>query len=114
VTADSENCYLFVKVTNELTGVEANVSGQPTIADQMLANGWKLLSGNVYYYDGVKATNSIVTKNTEIPVFTHLYVGTEHQDLSAYNNKTIEIIAYAVQADGFTSAPTAWAETFGK
>lgn len=39
VSATSEDCYVFVKVTNNISSVEA--TGNNTIAKQLEANGWK-------------------------------------------------------------------------
>jgi len=38
VQAGSEECWLFVKITNGISGIEANTQEKPTIATQMAAN----------------------------------------------------------------------------
>ena len=102
---DSELCYLFVEVVNEIAGIE----DATTIADQMAANGWVNLSGNIWYYNGV--ANASV--KTEYVIFGSFKIaGTA--DISTYAGKTIKITGYAVQADGFATPEAAWtASGFG-
>ena len=106
VVADSEACYLFVKVVNNIAALEE--SGNTTIAKQLESNEWTLLSGDVYSY------NSIVTSsnaNQKVNVFSNFTIS-ETADNKNFENiatKTIEITAYAIQADGFNNATEAWA-----
>lgn len=101
VAADSEDCWLFVKVENGIVDIEA--TGNNTIAKQMNANGWTLVDGetNIYAY---RAT---VEKNENIPVFNSFKVAGD-ADVAGYASAEIKITAYAVQADGFDSAAAAW------
>lgn len=95
VTEGSEVCYLFVKVTNDIVGIEADT----TIAAQMATLGWKPLEGveGVYYYqDKVDAR----AEAKDVPVFRTFTVKTD-ADISTYAGKTVTITAYAIQADGF-------------
>lgn len=97
VAAGSENSWIFVKVENEITAIEAE--GATTIAAQIAANHWMALDGvaNVYYkeYDG--------TVN-DLAVFENFKIAdTVNADtLATYNNKTVKITAYAVQKDNLT------------
>lgn len=104
VTAGSEDCWLFVKVTNEIAEIEDQNS---TVASQMTANGWKLedATKNIYSY------RNIVSAGTNVPVFTTFTVaGTvDNTTLATYANKTIVVKAYAVQADNFGTAAAALA-----
>ena len=54
VTAGSEDCYLFVKVENQISAIEA--AGTTMIASQMAAKGWVKVDGtdNVYCYQEAK------------------------------------------------------------
>lgn len=109
VSATSEDCYVFVKVTNNISAVEA--AGDSTIAKQLEANGWKTVpkESNVYYKeDAVKA-------NANVDVFGSFTVSDSatNEQLRAIDGKTIEVEAYAVQKEGFTSAVEAWNATFG-
>ena len=103
VDANSEDCYLFVKVVNEIAAIEADT----TVADQMAAKGWVAVDGaaGVYVYTTDKTNPAVVAKGTNVPVFeTFTIAGTvNNTTLAAYANKTITVTAYAVQADGFAN-----------
>ena len=101
VAADSENCWLFVKVENGLSDIEDSTA---TIADQLSTNGWTLVDGttNIYAY------RTTVSANTNVPVFDSFKLaGTA--DVAGYANAKIVVTAYAIQADGFANAEAAWA-----
>lgn len=102
VETGSEMCYLFVKVENSISAIE----GGTTIAAQMAAKGWTLLSGsaNVYYKENVTPG--------DYPVFDGFTVKAEvgNSDLSALSNTKIIVTAYAIQADGFSGAADAWSK----
>ncbi|MBR2019835.1 MAG: SipW-dependent-type signal peptide-containing protein [Clostridia bacterium] len=93
VAANSEASYIFVKVENGLSALEA--AGESSIATQLKKGGWKLLTeyvedynegkepenqistpitnaANVYVYNGNSATDYVVAKsntNVDIQVF---------------------------------------------
>lgn len=100
VDSTSEDCYLFVKVTNEITAIE----GDTTVAAQMTAKGWVAVDGaaGVYVYskDG---TPAVVAGGSDVTVFDNFTIsGTvDNATLDNYDNKTITVTAYAIQADGF-------------
>ena len=100
VDSTSEECYLFVKVANEITAIE----GGTTVAAQMTAKGWVAVDGaaGVYVYskDG---TPAVVAGGSNVTVFDNFTIsGTvDNATLATYNNKTITVTAYAIQADGF-------------
>lgn len=100
--AGSEASWLFVKVENGISAIEADTK----IAAQIAVNGWKALTGvDGVYYKQVDAN----TNNTAVdyPVFG-TFTLTDTADVSAYKNATIKVTAYAVQADGFTEVADAW------
>lgn len=105
VTVGSEQCYLFVDVTNDIAAIEADT----TIAAQMTTNGWTLLSGNTYYYN-----NSVDAREEakDVVVFESFTLKGD-ANVAAYNNATVTVKAYAVQAAGFENATAAWNATFG-
>ena len=107
VATGSEDCYLFVKVENDIANalISTSTNDTKTIADQMEDNGWTLLSGssNIYYQQDAKKADD------KVPVFSTFTVSSNVADLSTYDGKTIIVTAYAVQADGFSSAADAWA-----
>ncbi len=102
IDADSEDCWVFVKVVNEIAAIE----DVTTVADQMTAKGWTEVIGaeNVYAY------NTKASAGADLEVFETFKVkGSETADtLLDYENKSIVVTAYAVQADGFDTAAAAW------
>lgn len=122
VDANSENCYLFVTVDNQIAAIEAD--GNTTVAKQMEAKGWKAVEGqtnNLYVYVGTTAgatTPAVVKKSNNVPVFEKIVVSDDATNISleAVNGKNIVVNAYAVQAEGFTGKTAAeiWTATFGK
>ena len=100
VDSTSENCYLFVKVANEITAIE----GETTVAAQMTAKGWVAVDGvtGVYVYTQSNAP-AVVAGGSNVTVFDNFTIsGTvDNATLATYNNKTITVTAYAIQADGF-------------
>lgn len=117
VDANSEDCYLFVKVDNQIAAIEAN--GNTTVAAQMATKGWKAVEGKdgIYVYVGTTAAPVAVKANDNVTVFEQLVIaGTVNGDtLKAYENKTITVTAYAVQKDGFEgkAAEEIWSTAFG-
>ena len=105
VKANSEACYLFVKVENGIAAIEDSAN---TIASQIEANGWTQLEGNIYYREINVAT---AIAGHSYPVFGTFKVSSAAtaDTLKTYADATINITAYAVQADGFGSAEAAWA-----
>lgn len=122
VASSSEDCYLFVKVVNEIAAIEEqgteDSAATTTVAAQMKTNGWTLIdSTNGIYAYGVDATTNKPTKvaaNADIPVFGQFIIddGVNNTTLASYDTKTIVVTAYAIQADGFESmtATEIWAE----
>ena len=105
VKAGSEPCYVFVKVTNDIAAIEA--TGNTTVAAQMADEGWVLVSGttNVYCQEDIVDAR---TAAVDVEVFSSITIATD-AEVSDYTGKTITVIGYAVQADGFDSAADAWA-----
>lgn len=110
VSADSEESYLFVKITNQIAAIEAG--GGTTIAAQMSAKGWDLVEGttDVYYY--ADADGKPIKKNSgSVDVFTTFTIA-NNKDVSEYAGKKVDLTAYAIQADGFAEtaegAKAAW------
>lgn len=107
---ESEDCYLFVKVVNPIKALEAD--GDTTIAKQMEALGWVELdaTNGIYYYDGVKQgkndTTKTVSNGETIKVFNTVTINPKATFSGSYNPVTVT--AFAVQAEGFSSANEAW------
>ena len=112
VDAASEDCYLFVKVVNEITAIEAEGD---TVAAQMAAKDWTLIDADngIYVYGKATAPTKVAARAT-IPVFDTFTVAdtVDNATLANYAGKTIVVTAYAIQADGFESMNAAdiWAE----
>ena len=102
VAAGSEESWLFVKVVDEIAAIQ----DATTVADQMAAEGWTLVSGqtNVYAY------KTTVVGDEDVLVFDGFKIKSDvkNDELATYAGKTITVQAYAVQKDGFTSAAAAW------
>ena len=112
----SEDCWLFVKLKNGLKTITVS----DTIEEQMEDHGWTVIDepNNIWAY-GEK-----VSAGADIPVFDSFTINDE-ADVSAYatvkdangnvtGGATVDIVAYAVQYDGFEAGATAaWDATFG-
>lgn len=111
--SQSEDCYLFVKVENGISDIEASDNN---IASQLTSNGWNSLEGNngVYYYTHDGQTIVSVGDNNDYKVFDSFTINGDANvgSVDTINTK-ITITAYAVQADGFNTANDAWNATFG-
>lgn len=105
VDAASEDCYLFVKVVNEIANIEA--TGDTTVAAQMAAKGWKAVENQtgVYVYTNKTANPVAVAGGANVPVFDTFTVAdtVNNATLASYAGETIVVTAYAIQADGFES-----------
>lgn len=122
VDSSSEDCYIFVKVVNNIAAIEAatETDDYTNIAGQIAANDWVQLkdaNGNdvegVYYY---KYKVAKTDAKRDYVVFSNFKIsGTvDNTTLAGYVTKTnadsyIQIQAYAIQADGFANAAAAWA-----
>lgn len=110
----SEDCYLFVKVVNGISAYEVDAADGNTIAEQLEANGWKLVTGktNVWYYANGVDNGYSVAANTEVPTFTTFTVANDADvtGLSAAQIDALDIIvtAYAIQSNGLADANAAW------
>ena len=106
VDENSEKCWLFVKVENEITAIEA--AGDTSIAAQMAEGGWTPVAGETDVYAYV----SVVSAGEDIKVFDSFEI-VEDAAVDGYTEAQIKVTGYAVQADGFTSAEAAWTAAFG-
>ncbi|MBQ8623356.1 MAG: hypothetical protein IJ424_03135 [Oscillospiraceae bacterium] len=96
VNAESEKCWLFVKIENGLEGV-ATING---------LDGWTLVDDTTDIY----AFERVVTGNENVAVFATFTVDSDatEAELTDLADETIVVTAYAVQADGFATAADAW------
>lgn len=106
VKANSEACWLFVKVEEEGTFVANKVT-------YSIADGWKQGDGtnipaNVYYREVDAATTDQefnVLKDNKVTVSENL---TKEDIKDITTQPTLTFTAYAVQKDGIADADTAW------
>lgn len=100
VDANSESCWLFVKLENGLK----NIVDTKTIEAQMAENGWTVLdaANNIYAYKDIVAAgaNKVVFESFKLK---------GDAEVERYANADITVTAYAVQADNFATAQAAWA-----
>ena len=115
VNADSEDCWLFVKVVNGIKPIETKEAGK-TIHDQMTAeddNGgmWEPIDEE----HGVYAYTKTVSAGEEVVVFETFTIDGENTvnvkegetapdgkfDIADFAEKEINVTAYAIQAAGF-------------
>ena len=122
VDDESEDCWLFVKVENGLkdiiagnTSVSENDSTDTvyTIEAQMTKNGWSLVAGetNIYAYKATAKTGDYkVFDNFKLKGDANVsnYATVKDNGGNITGGKTIEVTAYAIQADGFATAAEAW------
>lgn len=132
VDADSEDCYVFVTVSNEITAIEAadtekmaNGSNYVPIVTQITNNGWTPLSAgsDVYYKECSKSdadkdlevfANFMISGGVTVDQLAAYAPTTTGGDAATTTYKSIIVNAYAVQKDGFATAQDAWGATFGK
>ena len=102
VEKGSEDCWLFVKVVNEISEIEEATS----IHNQMLTKDWTPIeeNSNVYYKNHTKNENADV----DYVVFDEFKIKND-ADISTYGEKEIIVTAYAVQKDGLSDVNDAWA-----
>lgn len=116
VDRTSEDCYLFVKVENDIVAIESQ-EGDESVAAQMTANGWTKVDGQTNVYvkmkDGALET---VKGGDDVNVFETLTIADSvtGDKLKDYANKTIKVTAYAVQKAGFEgkAADEIWTTAF--
>lgn len=105
VDSNSEDCWLFVKVDNGLTGYE----GELTIAKQLENNGWSAVDGeeNVYVY----GDKPVVAKDAaNVKVFEEFSVASNvnEETLNHLKDAEINVTAYAVQGAELKTVADAW------
>ena len=102
VIANSESCWLFVKVEKE--------NGFDRFCDYETADGWSSLGGyeGIFYRAVEKSGHAqvfSVLKNNCIQINENV---TEEQLNALTSYPTLDFTAYAIQSDGFDNAHDAW------
>ena len=93
VGSNSEECYLFAKIVN----------GLYSDADIEMVAGWTQIGTSEYWMYNTK-----VAANAKVDIFTSFTCSTGIENGKDYVNNAIAITAYAVQAEGFDDALSAW------
>ena len=99
-----------------ISTIESQEDGEPTIAEQMIANGWsqfkETTTGTVYVYTKDKASDSDyatvvggIKALQEIPVFTKFTVA-DNADVSLYGGAKVTLTAFAIQSTTFENNAT--------
>ena len=114
VDANSEDCYLFVKVVNEIAAIE---DSSDTVASQMANEGWICIDPNngIYVYTTDETNPAVVSGGANVTVFDDFTIAdtVNNTTLATYANKTITVTAYAIQADGFSGKTASYIWTAG-
>lgn len=112
VTANSEDCYLFVQLTEENwpTFTEATEAGSTTRkVEYKIADGWTKLEDGVYYRevtkDDAKDQAFPVLKDNQVTVSNTL---TKENADAITGDPKLTVAVYAVQKEGMASAADAW------
>lgn len=104
VDADSEECYIFVKIDNQLgnaasfqlTDLQAAYSTTDAAVPWQKYDTQSVGNVSVYYFP------TAVLPGAEIEVFSEFTFSSAVSDMSPYVDKKIILTAYAIQAEGFT------------
>lgn len=101
VGAESENCWLFVKIENG--NAHATINGLET-------NGWTRIGSTQYWaYAG-----AVVGANANVKVFDSFTYANTVTDTATDAATNITVTAYAIQADGFATFDAAWTALAGQ
>ena len=99
VEANSEACWLFIKVENGISAIE----GGTTIAQQIADNDWIELDGvsGVYYRRHMESQT-----DQKYVVFTNFTVASEknNADLNAVKDNNVTVTAFAVQEENVATS----------
>ena len=100
VAEGSENCWLFVKINNELADA----------GSIQWANGWSRVGNTDYWaYNTEAKANDVVTVFTSFTCAKTL----DNTALAAFLGKQIQITAYAIQSEGVAQSD-AWSALSGQ
>ena len=102
INAQSEDCYVFVKLENGLKDI---IDSSNTLEEQMNTNGWTIVPDEANIYQ--RATS--VSANDNCVVFENLVISKDVtvEELAGYSDDTIKITACAIQAEGFADVAEA-------
>lgn len=114
VKADSEACWLFVKVEEKDWPAFKEADGTTKKVSYAMANDWAALDGvaGVYYreVDAVTADTTYGILAGDIVTVSENLTKTEVNSITAGTQPTLTFTAYAVQKDGIADAAAAWSK----
>lgn len=120
VKANSENCYLFVELTEENWPAFTEAGSTTRKVEYKIADGWTKLKDGVYYREVTKKDTDQpfdVLKGNKVTVSSTL-TKEEANDMDLAIKKTgapeLTVAVYAVQKEGMGSAAEAWAAATAK
>ena len=109
VTANSEACWLFVKVAEENWPTYTETDGETKKVKYEIAEGWTALDGvsGVYYREVAASTTAQdfpVLKDNQVVVSSNL----TKTEVNKIGNSKLTFTAYACQSDNVDTAADAW------
>lgn len=109
VKANSENCYLFVELTEENWPTFTEADNTTRKVKYEIADGWTKLKDGVYYREVTKKDTDQpfdVLKDNKVTVSNTL---TKENADAITGDPKLTVAVYAVQKEGMGSAAEAWA-----
>ena len=114
VKANSENCYLFVELTEENWPAFTEADNTTRKVKYEIADGWTKLKDGVYYREVTKKDTDQpfdVLKGNRVTVSNTL---TKENADAITGDPKLTVAVYAVQKEGMGSAADAWATATAK
>ena len=109
VTANSENCYLFVELTEENWPAFTEADNTTRKVEYKIADGWTKLKDGVYYREVPKSDTEDqsypVLQDNKVTVSSTL---TKENADAITGDPKLTVAVYAVQKEGMGSAADAW------
>lgn len=109
VEANSENCYLFVELTEENWPAFTEADNTTRKVEYKIADGWTKLKDGVYYREVTKSDTDQpfdVLQDNQVTVSSTL---TKQEANAIQKAPKLTVAVYAVQKEGMGSVDKAWA-----
>ena len=106
VTADSEPCWVFVKVTDGTVALQDTTN---TVAKQIVEdNGWTQLTVEGTPVPGVYYKDHAAIGAADYVVFNTLDIAQDANVSTVTNDTKLTVVGYAIQKDTLATAEAAW------
>lgn len=120
IKENSVSTYVYAVVNDMLSTPKCYAENAPTIADQMIANGWKTLdfappeglSGIVWFKEEPVEKSSTVTDVKTFETFS-LKPELSQEDILTLDKAIVGVTGLLIQAEGFDSAKHAYRTVYG-